>query len=542
MCKDDLTPPSETPESPQPPVQAAPIPPPAAEPPVYVSPIGIAYTPVPYTPPQPSPTTLAFREVVKQKKSVLLLLLGFLGCYFYCEVMIQGSMSGLGIPLYLTVFYAIAFWFLMDKKDAFPTISWILLIPVALLSWSFAYVDSPLTNFITTMVLFVTIPLQLSVMAGKTKLSSPAVIRDTFMAVMGDPITHMGSTFEALSARKSDKKKHSGFWLAVAGIVCSVPVILIFFALFSSGDEVFRTAFEGFFSRIQFDATDQIVNLILAFILALFVIPVFFSLRAEKPKSEKPAKTRGALPAVVIISFLFGIILIQGFFAAIQISYLFPGANGGLRIPASSSYAEFARSGFAQISTASILTALIIALCFLMCRKNEKGALPFGVKLCLTVLACLDGVLCASAYARMFLYIDQWGYSVLRVNTCWLMALTMLLVLGLLLKVWTPRLKLFTWTATCVLVMTVALNCLNTDRLVARLNIDRYIASNCTSQLDTGYFLDLSPAALPELKRLRDTPVKELGDIDRTMLTVAIEGKEDIISSRTFRNHVFYFN
>ena len=502
-------------------------------------PNGVYMPPPPYYVPTPSPSTLAIRETAKLKKSMVLLLLGWIACYFYSDVMLMGSLSGLAVPMYMAVFYLLAFWYLAGKKGAFRPTSLLLLIPIALLSASYAFIDSILTNFITSLVLLVAVPLQLTVMAGGTKLSSPSAILDTLKTTVGNPFSNMGSTFHAFSGRKTKEKKQTNLLLILVGLLCSIPVVLIFFALFSGGDTVFRTVTETLLN--QFDFSSLFFNLIAATILSLFVIPFFFSLRASKLPEEKDEKKKGSLPPALIVSFLFGIVLVEALFAGIQISYLFPGANDGLRLPEASSYAEFARSGFAQISAAAFLTALIIALVFLLCRKTEKGAVPVSVRLCVTLLACLDGVLCVSAYVRMFLYIEKSVYTVVRINTCWLMALTMLLVLGLLLKVWAPRMKLFAWTVTTVLMMTVLLNGMNPDRLVARLNVDRYIASGYSCRLEPDYFYALSPAALPEVQRLRDDEQAMRDEKLKSLLDGVISEKREELASRTWKNLVFSF-
>lgn len=503
-------------------------------------PAGVYMPPQPYyIPPQPSPSTLAIRETAKLGKSMTLLPLCWIGCYFYSDVMFMGSLSGLAVPMYMTVFYLLAFWYLSGKEGAFRPASLLLLIPVAFLSASYAFIDSALTNFTTSLVLLVTVPLQLTAMAGGTKLSSPSVIIDTLKATVGHPFSNLDSTFRVFSGWKKKEKKQTSLWFSIIGLLCSIPVIMIFLALFSGGDAVFHDFSSNIFNML--DGTQFLFNLIAATMIAFFVVPFFLSLRASKLPEEKAEKKKGSLHPALLVSFLFGIILVEALFAGIQVSYLFPGQNGGLSLPASYTYAEYARSGFAQISAAALLTSLIIALVWALCRKNEKGALPGIVKLCLTLLTLLDAVICASAYIRMALYIEQYSLTVLRVTTCWLMALVLLLILGLLLKVWLPRLKLFSWTVACVLLMTVLLNGMNVDVLIARYNVDRYIASDYQYELDADYFYSLSPAALPEIKRLQSDE-KAMNNTElKTVLDDVIMLKKEELSSRTWKNLVFSF-
>jgi len=520
------------PVSPNPTLQ----PPPGAPP--YFSPVPNYYVPIPVP---PAPSTLAIREAAALKKSPWLLLFSLIAGYLYSETLLQSGFTGLAVPLCLFVYFLIFLWFLFGKKDVFSPSGWLLLVPTALLILSYAFIDSPMTNFITTLVLLVLIPIQLTIMAGGGKLFTPSLFAAAMKTAVGLPFANMGSTFRIFSGVKREKKRSSTFGYILLGLLCSIPVILIFVSLFSSGDYLFRRVLEKVTAWIDFDFGRLILNLMIAAILSLFTIPLFLSLRAAKPSEavEKPAG--GSLPPALVLSFLAGILLVQALFVGLQFIYFLPGTVWAL--PENHTYASFVHEGFAQISIAALLTALIIALVWRLCRKNEKGGLSVVVRIFLTALGLLDLALCASAYLRMYLYIQAYSLTILRLSTCWLMALVLLLILGILIKVWAPKLKLFTWTMTCVALMTLALNGMNMDRTVAKYNVDRYIHSGYTYNLDTEYFYSLSPAALPELRRLVDDPgAKEALAADgNDFLYYLIDDMELQVSERTWHNHRFYF-
>ena len=504
----------------------------------YYPPVPAYYVPAPVP---PSPTTLAIREAATLKKSPWLLLFALVAGYLYAETMFQGGFSGLAVPLCSLVYFLIFLWYLSGKKDAFTPSGWLLLLPTALLTLSYAFIDGFMTNGITTLVLLVLVPIQLTVMAGGGKLSGPSVLSAAMKTTIGLPFINMGSTFRIFSGAKREKKRSTTFGYIAIGLLCSIPVILIFMALFSSGDYLFRRGLQKIASLIDFDFGRLILNLMIAAILSLFTVPLFLSLRAAKPSEAVEKPVGGSLPPALVLSFLAGILLIQALFVGLQFIYFLPGTVWAL--PENHTYASFVHEGFAQISVAALLTALIIALVWRLCRKNEKGGLSVAVRIFLTALGLLDLALCGSAYLRMYLYIQAYSLTVLRLATCWLMALVLLLILGILIKVWAPKLKLFTWAMTCVVLMTLVLNGMNMDRTVAKYNVDRYIHSGYTYKLDTDYFYSLSPAALPELQRLMADPgaKKALAENGNDYLSYLIEDMESTVSSRTWRNHRFYF-
>ena len=160
------------------------------------------------------------------------------------------------------------------------------------------------------------------------------------------------------------------------------------------------------------------------------------------------------------------------------------------------SYAEYVHQGFGQLTVATFLTVVVVALTMhVAARDTVRDRLL--IRLLLGALCLLTLAVVASALYRMSLYQDAFGYTVLRVFVdgfeLWLgLVVVFLIIAGVRLSGW--------WVPRAVLVsaavFTLAFAAMNPDAWVAGRNIDRYEAG---TTLDTLYLSTLSADATPTI-------------------------------------------
>ncbi|WP_225728017.1 MULTISPECIES: DUF4153 domain-containing protein [unclassified Nocardia] len=227
---------------------------------------------------------------------------------------------------------------------------------------------------------------------------------------------------------------------------------------------------------------------------AIFLLagpPVPASDAAEKVSGRPWRRIEWALP-VGALTVLFAV------FVGAQFVALF-GGDDYVQRTAGLTYAEYARSGFWQLSAVTILT---LAVVLAVLRRSAQDSV--ADRLWLRVLLCAVGgltlIIVASALSRMWTYQQAYGFTVLRllVQTCelWL-GLVYLLVLVAVLRLernWLPRATIGT-----AMVTLLALAALNPEGLIADRNIDRWQHGK---ELDTEYLGKLSPDIVPALDRL----------------------------------------
>lgn len=162
-------------------------------------------------------------------------------------------------------------------------------------------------------------------------------------------------------------------------------------------------------------------------------------------------------------------------------------------------YAEYAQSGFWQLSIVSMLTLAVIAVVQRWAAQDE-GVDRLWLRIGVAAVSVLTLVIVASALQRMWIYQQAYGFTVLRVLVevfeVWI-GVVYLLVLASLVRLrreWVPRAGVGTAAATLLVLAIV-----NPEHLVADRNIDRFEAGKT---LDIEYLRELSPDILPAIDRL----------------------------------------
>ncbi|WP_433560379.1 DUF4153 domain-containing protein [Nocardia sp. CA-151230] len=202
-------------------------------------------------------------------------------------------------------------------------------------------------------------------------------------------------------------------------------------------------------------------------------------------------------------------------FVGTQVVVLF-GGDGYVQRTAGLTYAEYARSGFWQLSIVSMLTLAVIGIVLRHALQDtviERRWLRGAV----TVVIGLSLVIVASALHRMWTYQQAYGFTVLRllveVFEAWIALVYLLLLASLvwLRRGWVPRAAVGAALAT-LLALAVA----NPERFVAERNVVRWQAGK---SLDTGYLSTLSPDVLPVADRLPDAERAAVANVIRAHLS-----------------------
>ncbi len=185
-------------------------------------------------------------------------------------------------------------------------------------------------------------------------------------------------------------------------------------------------------------------------------------------------------------------------FVAVRLVVLFGGTEYMLRT-SDLTAAEYARSGFWQLSAITVLTVLLVAAALRWAPKESAADRAWQRGL-LGVLSVLSLVLVASALSRMWTYQQAYGFSVLRllVEVCelWIGLIFVLVLVSLipLRSAWLPRAAIGAAAAALL-----ALAVLDPERFIADRNIDR-VAQGKT--LDTAYLATFSADVVPAADRL----------------------------------------
>ena len=202
-------------------------------------------------------------------------------------------------------------------------------------------------------------------------------------------------------------------------------------------------------------------------------------------------------------------------FSFIQFKYLFMNAGKA----ANFGYAEYARTGFFQLMVVSFINFALLYIA----EKGEK--LDKILKICLIIFTI---IIVISAAFRMHLYEQEYGYTYLRLFVYFTLVTEILILVPVLAKVCGKDVDVFKVGLEIVVVMYVAVNFINMDKIIARNNIDRYLADPNNVEFDAYYLRDnVGTDAAEELIKILKY---DEGKISRKNKATFIRNRNEIVA------------
>lgn len=475
------------------------------QPPQYAAPVnfgGAVQTPqqVPFYAPAAGISQPAPKRRYTAAESVFAWLCFVLG-YLFIRIF-MGGFRPLGEFLFVILLYALTFVVVKLEKARFNAPAVISLLSGLAVSFStvissnggvrffaFAYALASYTYFVYTVF-------GNKLAKGFTNL----LLIDFFKSAFILPFASFGKIFHGLIPKKGEKCG-KGFLRVLIGIALAfIPCVIIIALLFY--DESFRNMFK-FIDNIGFDTVvEHIVSAGFGIPVAMYVYGLLISSKDKKcentPNAEncrvagekaKIAPVATVLAAVIPISLIYVIFFIS------QWKYYVSGFVGAL--PSETSYAEYARRGFFQLTAVAFINFVIIALVGLLMKRDGKAA-KIVQKAVSVIFSLMTLVLISTAAAKMIMYIDVYGLTPKRVYASWFICVLAVLFLLVIIKQFAQKLRLVTVSALVVTVMFAGLAFSNIDGIIARYNVERYM-NGSLSEIDVVALIDCGDSAVPAL-------------------------------------------
>lgn len=281
------------------------------------------------------------------------------------------------------------------------------------------------------------------------------------------------------------------------GALLALPILLVFTLLLAASDLVFA----GYLAQIfAWETIDDLVQYawrgVLIFGLAWGFTGALIYALAHPPAEKspdgpaRPLFSLGFIETATILALVNGLFILFGW---IQLAYLF-GGRANIRLDGFT-YAEYARRGFFELVTVAVLTFILLTgLHWLSRRETVRQTRMFNFLG--TVMAGLVLVQLASAFLRLQLYEQSYGFTQLRLYSHVFMVWLGLLFVGVVLALWLRPQRIPFITLAAALGFVTTLNLINPDAFIVRQNLVRYAAAG---DLDAVYLTQLSDDALPSL-------------------------------------------
>lgn len=416
---------------------------------------------------------------------------------------------GISIPIYVVVLIGLGFWFLHQEGGApHHRALWILL-PITILALFSVLRLEPLTWFVNLLLLMVFLMLLALTLRGGRWLEyslTDLVLNSFALGVSAIGLgAHTLAANPAAAENAADTPAASPtqapmVWAILRGLLLALPVLLVFGNLLASADPLFAQQLNHWLNFFDLDKLGEYLwrsfwILILAYLLAgVYLHSLLKSAEELLIGLEKPWLPRflGFIETIVILSSLN---LLFALFVITQFRYFF-GGQSNIHIEGYT-YAEYARRGFGELVAVAFLSLLLYFGLSAITRRAKTQQRTFAILG--TFMAGLVGIILVSAFQRLLLYEQTYGFTRWRTYPHVFMIWLGILLAALVVLEWLGHTRAFGITLlACSLGFGLTLNLINVDRWIARQNI---LLAQRGSPLDVDYLLTLSADSTPEILR-----------------------------------------
>ncbi|WHY88262.1 DUF4173 domain-containing protein [Neobacillus novalis] len=292
------------------------------------------------------------------------------------------------------------------------------------------------------------------------------------------------------------------------GVLISVPVLLIVLRLLMSADTQFERLIGNIPDWFHIFDTEGIIR----FIIILFCTAAFFGFMQVLIKKQIKVMKQQTdhqvvqLDSIITITVLILINTVYVLFTLVQFKYFFSGTLQG-----DFTFAEYARKGFFELLFVTLIN-LSITVAVLTFVNRTTSFMKRLTQVMLTVLVLASSVMLCSAFLRLSLYEDAYGFSFIRVLVHSFMIFLAVIFTYTLVKIWVEKLSLLHFYFISSLIYFTMITVIDLDKIVVKENLNRYEVSG---KIDVHYLNQLSSTGVLGLIELyeRDKHIPELQTI-----------------------------
>ena len=376
-------------------------------------------------------------------------------------------------------------------------------IPIIVLSSTYFIFDN-LTFYLINIVL---IPILYLIMViwAISDFQIKSIIYKIILMIF-EPLNYIGDVIRAVlkefnpkekDEQIGEKKEKNNIFKAV----CFTGIIaLIVIGLLCSADNEFAKIFSTIFKDINIFNVSELTGRIIIIIIAFFYFAGFFMNMLDKEnglkefEKDEKAEKKESYTIRMMITVLNLVYLV---FCFTQIKVLFTEQN--------IKYSEFARKGFFQLMIVSLINiVMILKANNKNLRENEKQD-KYKKTMCI-VMVIFTLVIIISAFARMTLYQQNYGYTRLRVLVDLTLITEIILLIPTIIYILKNKIDLIKTYFVIIITMYCLVNFINIDKIIMKNNFNRYKE---TGYIDLNYIMEMNNSDLIEQSlELKDTEFK----------------------------------
>ena len=475
------------------------------------------------------------------------------------DLMFWKKPGGINFFIFITLIVLGGLVPLWLEKVRIPWTSYLLLLPVGFFSLMTFFRAEPLTNFINGSLAFGSLIIFAITLRNGTwpemnlRDHIAQFLKFIFNDLTGGVLFFINLKKEKASEALADSepgannpaeagRKKGKLSPVLRGLLLALPVLIVLTLLLTSADPVFGSRVRGLFRCLSFvNLAESLIRLTYIIIIAYVLLSGFYFGSTLSVKWEKGHHTHPVLKpflGTVESGIILGAVnLLFLAFVILQFTYLF-GGQENISVEGFT-YAQYARRGFFELLAVALISLVLFYGLSLWTKRETTGQrwVFSGMGL---LLVALVGVILVSAFTRLSLYEEAYGFTRLRtlthIFTVWtglVLAVTAFLEIR-------RKLDRFAFLLILLLIgLGLTVNFFNVDRFIVRQNVSRALEMDQIedpSEFDAAYLTTLSYDAIPQLVAFYNDPeipanihdsiggvlacrLAELDENDRTPLT-----------------------
>ncbi|MDP4084862.1 MAG: DUF4173 domain-containing protein [Bacillota bacterium] len=419
-------------------------------------------------------------------KSEILFWFICLGLGIIAEESFFYGMVGISYIVFVLIFYSVFFLRFRRFPFSYQRIGYLLMICIWLLSASFFLCDNIFFYMLNILVIPSLMIFHLLLVTGPKRMDwyTPKFIiyaySKIFEAVKYN-VTFIGTCIKFLK-KGTNENKFKVLKKIIIGILISLPILIIVLTLLISADSQFAQLIGDLPKWINHIYSE---NLIRFFIILIYTFVFFGFLQALITKNMSVSqlgqkKLRYQMDGIVALTVLILLNSVYLLFTIVQFKYFFSGSLAG-----SFTYAQYARRGFFELLFVTVLNISVVNTVLYFVRYALKRFTQF----ILSLLIILSGVMLYSAFLRLFMYEEAYGFTFIRVLVHSFMLFLALIFAYTFIKIWLEKLSLFHFYFITAIIYYTLINVVDLDRVVVKENMVRY---EQTGKIDLQYMNSLS--------------------------------------------------
>lgn len=412
------------------------------------------------------------------------------------EISFLHGWIGISYPIFILLFYSLFLWRFRTKQLSHHRIGVFLLVCIWLLALTFTLYTNILFYALNLLLL------PILICAHLVLITTPKWLewnRLEFLQLLFKRIggaIHYDIRCMAVIRRKIKSRMNESVYDSlrkiILGILVSVPILFVVINLLGSTDARFADLIGNIPTALL--STNVVESVLRTFAVVVYSLFIFGFMQVLGKKNipirdSQSIEKKTYIDGVSILPILILLNITYVLYTVIQFQYFFSGS-----LQAGFTYAEYARRGFFELMIVTLINLSLII--FVLNFVKQQNKIKWFIRMLLTFLVLFSIVMLASAFIRLYLYEEVFGFTLARVLPHSFMVFLTVIYGFTLLKIWIERISLIRFFSMTAIVYYTLLNMANVDRFIVDQNLARY---EKTARIDIEYLNSLSYTGLDGL-------------------------------------------